>query len=66
MAYTVRPKTRGKFGSFGVIVGDAHQALDIAQYVVTRGIMDVEIVGDDDIAFDFVEPGHVASESERA
>ena len=66
MTYTVRPKTRGRFGSFRVIVGDARQALDIAQYLVKRGVIDAEIVGYDDIAFDFVEPEHVASESERA
>jgi hypothetical protein len=61
MPYTVRPKTSEGFGSFGVLAGDAHEALDIAKSMTERGIEEVEILDDGGIKYDPAELGRVAN-----
>ena len=41
--------TKG-YGSFGVLAGDVHEALDIAKGMVERGIEEVEILNEDGVA----------------
>ena len=47
MPYTIKPRTTEGYGSFGVLAGDAREALDIAKGMVERGIEEVEILNED-------------------
>ena len=64
MPYTIRPKNIGRFGSFAALASDARQALDIAQYMIQRGVKVVEIIADEEVTGDLVE--HLGLELKRA
>jgi hypothetical protein len=63
MPYTIKPKTTEGFGSFGVLVGDAHEALDIVKAMAERGVEEIEILDDGGTPYDLVQLYHIASEA---
>jgi hypothetical protein len=66
MPYTIKPKIKNGFGSFGVLVGDAHEALDIVKGMVERGIEEIEVLDDNGARYDIPQLYHIASEGELA
>ena len=46
MPYTIKPKTTEGFGSFGVLVGDAHEALEIVKGMAERGVEEIGVLDD--------------------
>jgi hypothetical protein len=65
MPYTVKPKSNG-FGSFGVLAGDAHEALNIVKGLAERGIEEIEILDDSGAKCDPVELERIAGDAELA
>jgi hypothetical protein len=64
MPYTIKPKTTEGFGSFGVLVGDANEALNIAKGMVESGIEEVKILNEDGAPCTPVELERVVRDAE--
>ena len=64
MPYTIKPKTAEGFGSFGVLVGDAHEALEIVEGMAERGVEEIEISDDSGTPYVLAQLYHIASEGE--
>jgi hypothetical protein len=58
MPYTIRPKSGG-FGLLAAFAYDPHQALDIARYMLQRGVKEVEIIADEEVPPELAEHGGV-------
>ena len=54
MPYTIRPKSGG-LGLIAAFAYDAHQAFNIAQFMIRRGVNDVEIIADEDVASELAD-----------
>ena len=55
MPYTIKPKTAEGFGSFGVLVGDAHEALEIVKGMAERGVEEIEVRDDSGTPYDLAQ-----------
>ena len=55
MPYTIKPKTTEGFGSFGVLVGDAHEALEIVKGMAERGVEEIEVRDDSGTPYDLAQ-----------
>jgi hypothetical protein len=64
MPYTIKPKTTEGFGSFGMLAGDAHEALIIVKGMAERGVEEIEILDDTGMPYDLAQLYHIANEGE--
>jgi hypothetical protein len=64
--YTIRPKRTQGYGSFSVAALEAHEALEIANGLIERGIEVVEILDDDGTPYDLEELQRTVEESKAA
>ena len=58
MPYTIMPKKSG-FGLLAAFAYEPRQALDIARFMLQRGVKEVEIIADEEVPPELAEHGGV-------